>query len=160
MRPVPLNQLNRKIVSVWRVNNLITTVVMGILFFGTVVGLRIGLSISLLWFIPPAVIFVLQLLLSILLFPPIRYARWRYEVTADEIDIMEGLFFINRTIIPIVRVQFSDTAHGPVLRAFGLASVTIVTAGGEHSIPGLLTEEADALRDQIAALAKNLQEGV
>ena len=145
---------------VWRINSLIITLLLAILLFGVTGILRLTLTIHPLWFIAPAAIVAIRLTLNTILYPRIRYARWRYEVTEDEIDIEEGLFFISRTIIPIVRVQYSDTSQGPILRRFGLASVSIVTAGGEKSIPGLVMEEADALRDRIAALAKNLQEGV
>ena len=40
------------------------------------------------------------------------------------------------------------------MRAFGLAQVTVATAAGEHQIPGLTVQEADALRDVIATQAR------
>jgi membrane protein YdbS with pleckstrin-like domain len=46
------------------------------------------------------------------------------------------------------------------MRAFGLASVTVFTAGGRVEIPGLTPEDADAMRDRIAALAKIAKEDV
>jgi membrane protein YdbS with pleckstrin-like domain len=73
---------------------------------------------------------------------------------------MKGLLFITRTIVPMIRVQYTDTSQGPVLRAFGLSSVTIYTAGGAVDIPGLTPEDADALRDRIATLAKAAKEDI
>jgi membrane protein YdbS with pleckstrin-like domain len=46
------------------------------------------------------------------------------------------------------------------MRANGLASFTVATAAGEHAIPGLMVEEADALRDHVAILARIAQEDV
>ena len=48
----------------------------------------------------------------------------------------------------------------PILRAFGLSSVTVATAAGEHEIPGLGIEEADVLRDRAAELARLAREDV
>lgn len=54
----------------------------------------------------------------------------------------------------MVKVQHVDTGQGPLLRRFRLANVTIHTAASMHQIPALETEKAEALRDQIAALAR------
>ena len=51
-------------------------------------------------------------------------------------------------------------SQGPILRAFGLSSVTVATAAGEHEIPGLGIEEADVLRDRAAELARLAREDV
>lgn len=60
----------------------------------------------------------------------------------------------------MVRVQHVETKQGPVLKANGLASVTVTTAGSSFEIPGLATDEAEALRDQVAVLARIAQEDV
>ncbi len=46
------------------------------------------------------------------------------------------------------------------MRAFGLASVTVATAAGEHEIPGLAMGEAEILRDKAAELARIAREDV
>ena len=43
---------------------------------------------------------------------------------------------------------------------FGLASVTVATAAGEHEIPGLAFDVAEQLRDRAAELARLAQEDV
>jgi membrane protein YdbS with pleckstrin-like domain len=159
MRRIPAERLNVKIKSIWRVNSLIATFFLMLATLGSLIPLVIFAEISPLWFIGPAVILVWRVF-SFALFPRIRYARWRYEILPDEIDIMEGLFFITRTIVPMIRVQYTDTSQGPVMRVFGLASVSIFTAGGTIKIPGLTLGDADALRDKIAALAKIAKEDV
>ena len=97
---------------------------------------------------------------SILFQPDIRWRTWRYEVSEQEIDLLHGVFVKTRTLIPMVRVQHVDTEQGPLLRRFGLSSVTISTAAGSHEIPALADEVAARLRDQISILARVVDEDV
>ena len=92
--------------------------------------------------------------------PPIRYVRWRYELPQDYLDIARGIIWRKRFVIPFIRVQNTDTRQGPILRAFGLSSVTVATAAGEHEIPGLALDVAEQLRDRAAELARLAQEDV
>ena len=62
--------------------------------------------------------------------------------------------------MPFIRVQNTDTRQGPVLRAFGLASVMVSTAGTSLEIPGLRSDEADQVRDRAAELARIAREDV
>lgn len=107
-----------------------------------------------------AVVFAVLFIVCVIVLPPIRYARWRYELTPDYLDIARDIFWRKRFIIPFIRVQNTDTRQGPVLRAFGLSSVTVATAAGEHEIPGLANEEADVLRDRAAELTRLAREDV
>lgn len=107
-----------------------------------------------------AVVFAVLFIVCVIVLPPIRYARWRYELTPDYLNIARGIFWRKRFIIPFIRVQNTDTRQGPVLRAFGLSSVTVATAAGEHEIPGLANEEADVLRDRADELARLAREDV
>lgn len=160
MHQEPTTKLDPKIKKVWRINSLIETAIISIILFGTFIILEINLRISLLWILIPVAVLVLRIVVNYIIYPNIKYSRWRYDVRDDEICIRKGLFFISSIVIPIVRVQFTDTSHGPILRAFGLANVSITTAGGDQSIPGLSFEVADELRNKIANLAKLLQESV
>ena len=103
---------------------------------------------------------VLCLVLCLVVLPPVRYARWRYQLSDDYLDIARGIVWRKRFIIPFIRVQNTDTRQGPIQRAFGLASATVATAAGEHEIPGLASEVADQLRDKAAELARIAQEDV
>lgn len=46
------------------------------------------------------------------------------------------------------------------MRAFGLSSVTVSTAAGSHVIPGLITAEANDVRDRAAEFARLAKEDV
>ncbi len=97
---------------------------------------------------------------TILFQPDIRWRTWRYEVSEQEIDLLQGVLVKTRTLIPMVRVQHVDTEQGPLLRRFGLSSVTVSTAAGSHQIPALADEVAARLRDQISILARVVDEDV
>jgi membrane protein YdbS with pleckstrin-like domain len=103
-------------------------------------------------------LFCLGLIFLLVILPPIRFIRWRYELSNDYLDIARGIVWKRRTIIPFIRVQNTDTRQGPLLRVFKLASVTVSTAAGEHVIPGLDLATAEAVRDKAAELARIAQE--
>lgn len=162
MRPEPTNKLNPKIKSVWRISSAIILAlcfVFGCLpFYAAGIFEREPFVIGLATF--GTIIIAILAIALVIVFPPIRYIRWSYEVGQHELDIMRGIFWRQRFLIPFVRVQNTDTKQGPILRAFGLSSVTVSTAAGEHEIPGLSIEEADALRDLIAQQARLAQEDI
>lgn len=99
-------------------------------------------------------------ILFIYLFPKIRWERWRYEVREQEIELQHGLFIVKRTLVPMVRVQHVDTEQGPILRKYDLAEISISTAATTHTIPALITEEADELRARISVLARVAEDDV
>lgn len=162
MREMPANQLNPKIKNVWRINDAIW---LTLIFLCCFVPFAIAALVEPApWLIiVVSVIFAayaVALVIWLVVLPPIRYVRWRYELTNDYLDIARGIIWRKRFIIPFIRVQNTDTRQGPILRAFGLSSVTVATAAGEHEIPGLDVEDADRLRDRAAELARLAQEDV
>ncbi len=104
------------------------------------------------------VIFLTFTMMEATVIPWIRWKRWRYHVDHNEIDLRRGLFVVTRTLIPIKRVQHVDTRQGPVYRQFGLASVTVTTAGDTHEIPALSEPVADELRSTISEYARIARE--
>jgi membrane protein YdbS with pleckstrin-like domain len=90
--------------------------------------------------------------------PELRWARWRYEVRDEEIDLRHGTVRITRTLVPMLRVQHVDTTQGPLDQALGLATVVVHTAAGATTIPALDEGHAARLRDRIAALARTADE--
>ncbi|ARK21398.1 hypothetical protein CSV69_05605 [Sporosarcina sp. P26b] len=159
MRQQPSNQISRKGLTVWRLYGTIQSVIILVIAVG--VGFLSYFFDWPVWImIVVSVVVLLYAFLSIYLFPKIRWQRWRYEVREAEIELQHGLFIVNRTLIPMVRVQHVDTAEGPILRKYGLASITISTAATNHSIPALVTEEADELRNRISTFARVAKDDV
>ena len=162
MRDLPANQLNPKIKSVWRISDTIwvtLSLFCCVVPFVVVAAIEPASWVFVVIGIELAVFAVLYIFFLVVL-PPIRYARWRYELSPDYLDISRGIIWRKRFIVPFIRVQNTDTKQGPILCAFGLSSVTVATAAGEHEIPGLSIEEAEELRDRAAELARIAREDV
>jgi membrane protein YdbS with pleckstrin-like domain len=165
--------LNKRIKSVWRLSGIIKTVVWGAVCFGAAFGaaaivgeglrdidapfLSGGVAALL---VAAGIITAIIFIITVIIAPPIRYARWRYALLDDEIDIYRGIIVRKRIIVPLIRVQYTDTTQGPLLRARGLAAVKVYTAAGAQGIDGLAMDDAEALRDKVAVLAKQVQEDV
>lgn len=162
MRELPANQLDPKIKNVWRISDAIWITLALLCCVGP---FAIGALLDpARWVLVTVgvllVVFAVLYVVFLAVLPPIRYARWRYELSPDYLDIAKGIVWRKRYIIPFIRVQNTDTRQGPILRAFGLASVTVSTAAGEHAIPGLRFDEAEQLRDRAAELARIAREDV
>lgn len=97
---------------------------------------------------------LLAALYLVLILPGRRYRAWGYAEGEDELAIRRGVLVRTRTIVPFGRVQHIDVAQGPIERRFGLATLILHTAGTRSAavaLPGLLHEEAEAMRDRIRA---------
>ena len=152
-------QIPRKGLTVWRLYGLFNTALSAILM-GAVIFLTYYFEWpSFIYYIAVAVVVVVALT-SIWLFPSIRWDHWRYEVREHEIEIQSGLFIVERTLIPMVRVQHVDTSQGPILKKYDLANISISTAATTHVIPMLITSDADSLRARISILARVAEDDV
>jgi uncharacterized protein len=88
----------------------------------------------------------------VMVVPVRKYARWGYHMGSDRIRIVRGYLFYSDTIVPFSRVQHIDVEQGPIQRPYGLATLTLHTAGNHNStvsLPGLLHSDALILRDTI-----------
>ncbi len=163
MRALPPNKLNPKIKNVWRINDLIWIVaayVVCVALFLIIANAIPQESWHQWVIIGETIAFIVLAIVFAVILPPIRYARWRYEVTPEFLDIAKGIIWKKRYIIPFIRVQNTDTRQGPLMRVFGLSSVTVSTAAGAHEIPGLDTASAAELRDRAAEFARLAREDV
>ncbi len=156
----PKESLDPNAHKVWRINGLITFVI----FLMVTVGFFI---VRHFFFDMPQMIGFILLglsiflaILNIVIIPPIRMIYWGYEIKEEEIDIQYGIIIIKRTLIPMQRIQHVDTEHGPIMRLFNLATLSVSTAGTTHKIPALKYEDAVNLRQKISALAQVSEEDV
>ena len=86
----------------------------------------------------------------------LEHRHTRYLLDDTGLILHRGFLWRRRTIVPRSRVQHTDVSQGPVQRRFGLATLTVHTAGSENasvSLPGLRHEEALRLRDALVASA-------
>lgn len=88
--------------------------------------------------------------MTIVFLPQRKWRRWGYSGADEQLRVARGWLFRTDTIVPFKRIQHIDVAQGPVERLFGLASLTVHTAGTHNSIvtlPGLNRDNAEAMRD-------------
>ena len=154
---LPSHRLDPRMLTVWYRSSFV-------LIAGTLVctGAAVGLALHFAWPLVivlgiAAVILIIELI-DLAISPRVEYATWRYDVTPTEVDLYHGVFVKKRIIVPLVRVQHVETKQGPLLKASGLAAVRISTAGESFEIPGLAENEAHALRDRVAELARLAKE--
>ncbi len=88
-------------------------------------------------------------LIGLIFYPPIEYRQWGYYIDDEKVVIRHGLFFIDQTIIPIIRIQNITISQGPINRHLGLYKVEIALASGSHEIVGLDQETADAISESL-----------
>lgn len=81
----------------------------------------------------------------IIIVPIVRFKRYRYLIETDRIEIVEGVFFIKRTLVPIDRIHQISVSRGPIDSAFGVAKVSVITAGATATFRFLDEEKADEI---------------
>jgi membrane protein YdbS with pleckstrin-like domain len=84
--------------------------------------------------------------------PAARHERLRYLVDEGGLRIRRGVLWRKVIWIPISRVQHTDVSQGPVQRSFGLATLTVHTAGtagASISLAGLEHGIATGLCDHL-----------
>ncbi|MGI2328891.1 PH domain-containing protein [Planococcus sp. YIM B11945] len=159
MNQQPKNQISKKGLTVWRLYGMIETAIIALVAIGAGVLTYFFEWPEWLYIIYGGIVVLFGVLL-VYLFPKIRWERWRYEVREQEIELQHGLFIVKRTLVPMVRVQHVDTEQGPILRKYDLAEISISTAATTHTIPALMTAEADELRGRISVLARVAEDDV
>jgi membrane protein YdbS with pleckstrin-like domain len=85
-----------------------------------------------------------------------RFAAWGYAERDDDLLVRRGVMFKRLSVVPYGRMQFVEVTAGPIERAFGLMTVRMHTAAAatDARIPGLLPDDANRLRDQLARLGE------
>jgi len=107
--------------------------------------------------LPPGVIAGPVLLIALALIiriPARRYSARGYQISADRLRVVRGLLFRHDTVVPFSRVQHIDVNQGPLDRLFGIATLTLHTAGNHNAsvaLPGLAEPLAREMRETIRA---------
>ena len=147
----PARRLSETAIGVWRLQLVVGW--LGLTVAGIVVAAQVD-ALGPLWWIVPLV----GGAVATYAIPKLRFARWRWDINDEGIDIQHGTLALVRTLVPWIRVQHVDTQRGLFEQAFGLSTVVVHTAAGSHTIPMLPAAEADELRTRIAGLARTEEE--
>lgn len=92
------------------------------------------------------VVIALAILIVILaVYPSVYYARYRYRIDDEKVEVRKGVIIISHSLIPIERIHQVTVTVGPINGLFGLADVNIITAGGSDSIEHLKNDVAESI---------------
>ena len=95
MKDLPAHQLDPKVKTVWRINDAIwLTVVFLCCFVPFAIAAMVDPAT---WMfvvlVAVAVAYAACLIVWLIVLPPIRFMRWRYELSSDYLDIAKGIVF-------------------------------------------------------------------
>ena len=101
MRDLPTNQLDPKIKNVWRINDAIwlTVVFLGCFIPFAIAAVAEPAGWIFIVLAAVAIAYVVALVVWLVVLPPIRYVRWRYEMSPEYLDIARGIIWRKRFII-------------------------------------------------------------
>ena len=143
-RPAPTNPLPDGVRAMW----LWEAVIAAVLAVGAASGLAAGMDALMPWL--PAAVGVAALT-WVLVVPRIRHARWRWQLHEEELDLVHGGWSVTRTIVPLTRIQHVAVQRTGWTGLFGVVRLSVHTAAGTTTIPGLEPTRADDVRDRILA---------
>ncbi len=96
-------------------------------------------------------------MLIIIRLPMRRYAARGYNMSEDRLRVVRGIWWRSDSVVPFGRVQHIDVEQGPLERGFGIATMTLHTAGTHNAsvhLPGLEEQLARDMREDIRAHIK------
>lgn len=101
------------------------------------------------WLFPWLWLLAIARLAWAVFWPVVDIPRRGYAVREEDIVYKAGVLWRSVTVVPYNRVQHAQTGNAPVERRFGLANLTVFTAGtaaGDLRIDGLDEAIAERLR--------------
>lgn len=111
-------------------------------------------------FIPAILIGVVGIGLLAVVHRHVRSIGWAEG--DEELFIRRGVLFRSLSVVPYGRLQFIDVKQGPIDRALGIATVQLHTASAssDATVPGILIEDATALRERLSQRGKSRMAGL
>ncbi len=91
-----------------------------------------------------------------------RVRSFGYAERGDDLLVTSGIMFRRLVIVPYGRMQLVDVKAGPIDRWLGITTVQLHTAAAttDASIPGLVPDDAAALRDRLARRGEERSAGL
>lgn len=107
---------------------------------------------------PAAWILLVVSAVYLLVSPEVRYRRYRYRIDGDKLEVRKGVITITHELVPVERIHQVDVSRGPINRMFGLANVTVTTAGGivilEYLEEDVAEDVASKLNESVVRMLK------
>lgn len=144
------NKLNKKAIGCMYIATGISAVILSAIILSIYFLIKNDMPLEYAGMVNMAVIVIeVIIILNLLVSPLIRYRRYRYLINSEKIDVIEGLIFITREIVPIERIHKITIQKGPIDRIFGLGKVIVTTAGGEATIRFLEENVAEEIAEHL-----------
>jgi membrane protein YdbS with pleckstrin-like domain len=131
----PSQRVSLRAPAYWRVRAAVVATLSWALALGAVVAALLvpsGWWTVLFW--PSAAGLLLAPLPGLTVVPRIRYRVHRWEVTDIAVHVRHGWLGRTDEIVPLSRVQTVDSTQGPLMRAYGLRTVTVQTASAHGTV--------------------------
>lgn len=155
-----IEKLPSEIKFIWRLSAYLDFLFLLLVTVGTFIWKVLapaGMKQPLTWISIILLIISIITLLTELALVSYHWNFWTYLIDERHVELHHGFFFRKQTIIPIARVQNVTLKQGPILRLKDLQKIEIVTAAGSSKIDGLLSSQADTLKELIMKLAQEAQ---
>jgi membrane protein YdbS with pleckstrin-like domain len=125
-------------------------------------ALVVGLAVGLWWLAGVIVVVGAAILIARWIVVGRNWASWGYLEREEDLYITHGVLFRSMVTVPYGRMQLVEVRSTPLQRAYGLATVQLVTASAatDAAIPGLLPDEAARLRDRLSELGEARASGL
>lgn len=133
----------------WRISAVLTWLLPVIV----AVVLAFVLADTWVWLV--AALGVALLVLTVGVLPPLRYRRWRWQLSELAVELRYGILVHQQETVPYFRIQQIDINAGPVDRLLDLATLRVQTASaaGTVQLPGIAAAEAPEVRAELLARA-------
>lgn len=154
--PQPENQISKDAITVWRITNITVDAIALVILIGLHwAGIHFNWFhwiTAILWIlIGLTIIFAIW---DVLIEPRVLYKYWRFGMTEEFVQLKHGVFSHKHIVIPMTKIQYVEATQGPLLRKYGLYTITVGTMRSSHAIPALPETQAFLLRDSIAERAR------
>lgn len=138
--------LNPKIIVSWRTARLIRLIFFLLI---TLFDMFILSNEGTIWSIITYCLWIITVycLISLIVYPKLEYRQWGYYIDEEKVVLKNGLFFIRKTIIPIIRIQNIKISQGLINRALDLYTVEMSLASGSFEIVGLDQNTAESISE-------------
>lgn len=150
IQPEEWRPLHPNAALLWRIQNLITGLILGGVVGGGIVLTSWRLS---LWGALVTAVLLFVLIVAFFLYLAKRsYEVWRWALSEHDLATASGIWWKSRRYVPRVRIQHVDISAGPIARKLGIVVLRAYVAGGVGAaieLPGLTPSEAETLRQRL-----------
>lgn len=145
-------KMGRKAGIVWRIDGVLSSLIW------IIVGFVVSRFVSERWDMLVVALVFITSILSILIHPSIEIKQWRYSITEERIDLIQGIYWTSHVVVPVKKIQYLKITQGLIQKRFGLSTIHIVTAGNEVEIPNIEMEESEQIVENLRIIIERMED--